>query len=89
MSRIHSSLLMTALLMGLAPTALASTTWYVDGVNGSDSCMSPATACKTIGRAITLASPGDSIMIAAATYKENLTIGKSLNLIGAGAQYHH
>ena len=34
----------------LAPTALASTTWYVDGVNGSDSnnCLAADTACKTI-----------------------------------------
>jgi hypothetical protein len=33
-----------------------------------------------------LASSGDSIMVAAATYKENLTINISLNVIGAGAK---
>jgi hypothetical protein len=87
MSRIHFSLLLTVLLVGLAPTALASTTWYVNGVNGSDShiCKSATVPCKTIGHAITLASSGDSINIAAATYTENLTIGKSLSLTGTAA----
>jgi hypothetical protein len=39
------------LFLALAPSALASTTWYVDGVNGNDgnNCTSAQTACKTIG----------------------------------------
>src|ERR1700680_3492970 len=67
---------------------MASNTWYVDGVNGSDNnnCKSRQHACKTIGHAISLASSGDSIMIAAATYTENLTIGVSLKVIGSGAK---
>jgi hypothetical protein len=75
------------LFLALVPIALASSTWYVDGVNGSNKndCKSPQTACKTIRHAISLASSGDSIMIAAAIYKENLTINFSLKLIGAGA----
>ena len=82
-----SSLLLLALFLALVPTAVASTTWYVNGVNGSDNnnCKSPQTACKTIGHAISLAHSGDSIMVAVATYKENLTIRLSLTLIGAGA----
>jgi len=42
----------------LAPIALASATWHVDGVNGSDSnnCMSPPTACKTISHGPALAA---------------------------------
>jgi hypothetical protein len=40
---------------------------------------------KTIGHAISLASSGDSIMVAAATYTENLTIRINLKVIGAGA----
>jgi|ERR1700674_474476 len=85
--RSASSLLSLALFLALAPAALASSTWYVDGVNGSDSndCKSPRHACKTIGHAISLASSGDSIMVAAATYTENITIGFSLKVIGAGA----
>jgi hypothetical protein len=87
MNRNHTSLLLTALFVALVPTALAAATWYVNGVNGSDnnSCLAPQTACKTIGHAISLASSGDSIMVAAATYHENITIGLGLSVIGSGA----
>ncbi len=83
-----SSLLLLALFLALAPTASAGSTWFVDGVHGSDNnnCKTPQTACKTIKHAISLASSGDSIMVAAATYNENLTISKSLTIIGSGAR---
>jgi hypothetical protein len=86
MTRIRTSLFLAALMLARAAVAMASTTWYVDGVNGSDggSCNSPDTACKTIGHAISLAASGDSVIVAAATYAEHLTIGVSLNLSGAG-----
>jgi hypothetical protein len=60
--------------------------WYVDGVRGSDknNCLSSKSACKTIRRAIKLSSSGDSIVVAAATYFENLSIPFSLSIIGAG-----
>jgi hypothetical protein len=82
-----SSLPLLALFLALAPIAQASTTWYVDGVHGNNSnnCMSSLTACKTIGHAISLASSGDSIMVAGATYYEHLTIRFSLRIIGSGA----
>src|SRR6266566_2339257 len=75
------------ILFAAVPTALASTTWYVNGVSGSNSnnCTSPTTACKTIKHAIALASSGDTIMVAAATYTENLIIGFSLRIVGSGA----
>jgi hypothetical protein len=75
-------------LFAAVPTAVANTTWYVNGVNGSDSnnCKSPTAACKTIGHAISLALSGDTIRVAAATYNENLTLGTSLRIIGAGAR---
>ena len=84
---LFSNLLFLALFLALAPAAMAGNTWYVDGVHGNDrnSCKSPQTACKTIGHAISLAKSSDSIRVAAATYKENLTISFSLNVIGAGA----
>jgi len=74
-------------LLCLISSASSASTWYVNGVSGSDShnCMSSLTACKTIGHAISLAVPGDSVMVAAATYYENLTIGISLKVIGSGA----
>ena len=75
------------MLLATVPTALASTTWYVNGLNGSDSdnCSSVLTPCKTIKHVILRAASGDTIMVAAATYQENLTIGKSLKVIGSGA----
>ncbi|HXM20062.1 MAG TPA: right-handed parallel beta-helix repeat-containing protein [Terriglobales bacterium] len=84
---VFHSLLLLAVFLALVPTALASSTWYVDGVNGNDNndCKSRQHACKTIGHAISLASSGDSIMVAAATYTENLTISTSLKVIGSGA----
>jgi hypothetical protein len=70
----------------LTPAALAST-WYVNGVSGSNSnnCLSPTTACKTIKHAISLASSADTIIVAPATYTENLNIGISLKILGSGA----
>jgi hypothetical protein len=81
------SLPAAVLSLALAPNAWASTIWYVNGVNGSDgdSCTAPASACKTIAHVITRASSGDSIMVAAAAYSENLTIGTSLTLVGSSA----
>jgi hypothetical protein len=77
----------TLALFVALPSAMASATWYVNGVSGSDShnCMSSATACKTIGHAISLAALNDTIMVAAATYRENLTMGISLKIIGSSA----
>ena len=88
---MKSSKLMCVAALALfvaVPTALASSKWYVDGVNGNDNndCKTPQTACKTIGHAISLASSGDSIRVAASTYTETLTIGFSLSIVGAGAR---
>lgn len=84
---VSHSLRVPALFLALAPAALASSTWYVDGVHGSDhnNCKSRQHACKTIAHALTIASSGDTIMVEAAIYTENLTIGFSLRLVGSGA----
>jgi hypothetical protein len=85
---VFHSLMLLAMFLALTSTAVASSTWYVNGVSGSDgnACTSPTTACKTIGHAISLAHSGDSIMVAAATYTENLTINFNLKMIGSGAK---
>src|ERR1700740_3566478 len=87
MNRMHTSMVVMGLFLALAPSSLASTMWYVNGVNGNDSnnCQTAETACKTIGHAISLALSVDSIIVAAATYTENLTISISLSILGAGA----
>jgi autotransporter family porin len=81
-----NGLLRMVLLLALTPAASA-TTWYVNGVSGSNSnnCMSATTACKSIRHAISLSASGDSILVAPATYTENLTIAHSLKVIGSGA----
>src|SRR5215472_8195505 len=86
-TRLAFLCLVSILLLILAPFALASTTWYVDGANGNDgnNCKTRQTACKTIEHAISLALSGDTIGIGPATYTENLTIGISLRIIGSGA----
>jgi len=74
-----------ALIM-MSAQALAGT-WYVNGVKGDDGndCKTKATACATIGHAISLAASGDNIQIAAASYQENLSIPFNLTLNGAKA----
>jgi hypothetical protein len=89
MKHIHlfGSLLLLILFLTLASTATATNVWFVDGVNGSDNndCKSRQHACKTIGHAMSLASSGDSVEVAAATYKENLTFISSLKIFGSDA----
>lgn len=70
-----------------SPAEVPGTTWYVDGVHGNNhnDCKTKGTACATIGHAISLAASGDTIQIAAATYRENLSIPFNLTLNGAKA----
>jgi len=79
------SLLVLALILGVGRCAMASTTWYVNGVKGNDAynCRAAATACKTIRRAVTHSFSGDSIIVAPATYKENLSIAFNLTIVGS------
>ena len=59
-----------ALALFATPAALASTTWFVDGVHGNDnnSCLSRKQACKTISNAISATLPGDTILVAPAVF---------------------
>ncbi len=86
--KLLTSFLFAAVSVALTSTAIASTTWYVNGVSGSDSndCKSRTTACKTVAQTISLAASGDSIRVAAARYTEHLTLSISLNVLGSGAK---
>ena len=57
-------------------------------VSAATLCVNPAGAsgCQaTIGAAVSAATPGDTIQVAAGTYKEDVTISQTLSLIGAGS----
>jgi hypothetical protein len=81
-------LFIVALLWGLSGMSLAyadSGSLYVDGATGSDTgnCTDPADPCATIGYAVGQAIDGDSVLIAAGTYTENVTYdSKTLTLRG-------
>jgi len=83
----HATALIASLFLVLIPASVCSTKWYVNGVTGRDAndCKSLTSACKTLGHTLSLASSGDSIMVAAATYKENLTVAIDVSIIGSGA----
>ncbi len=53
--------------------------------SGSDDlnvCLDPAVPCLTIGHAIQVANPGESIFVAQGTYTENPNVSKPLSLLG-------
>jgi len=77
-----------ALFFAVSVNALASNTWYVNGVTGNNANngKTPATAYRTIGHAISKSASGDSISVAAGTYTENLNVAFSLKIIGATAR---
>lgn len=87
MNRMHTSLAVISLFLASVPSALANTTWYVNGATGTDvdDCLSNTTPCKTIGHTVSLALSGDSILVDAATYAENLIVDKNLNILGSSA----
>ena len=61
-------------------------TLYVDGVHGSNEndCRTPQSACKTIQHAVFISASGDTIMVAAAVYLENINVRHNVHIIGAG-----
>ena len=83
-----------ALLLGLAlalsfslvtgvPVAASPNDWYVDAsVSESGDGTSWETAFKTIQEGVNAATAGDTINVAAGTYKENVVLDKQLTLIG-------
>jgi hypothetical protein len=80
MKKIYGTLL--AILLMVVP--VFATTRLVSTV-GSDAGNCSLAACKTVGYALNQAAIGDTISIAAGTYKEHdLQINKTLTIVGAG-----
>ena len=65
---------------GGEPTRFVSTA----GTDAGNTCTNHSTPCRTVERAVTVASPGDAVQIAEGTYIEQVTITKSLTVQGAG-----
>jgi hypothetical protein len=75
---IYTALVLIVGLVLLSGVTANSATLCVNP-SGTDGCSS------TIQGAITLATAGDTITIAAGTYSENVTLNKRVSLIGAGS----
>ncbi|NHC47022.1 right-handed parallel beta-helix repeat-containing protein [Motilibacter aurantiacus] len=69
------------------PAPQCATTCYVDAVNGSDANggTGPADAKRTVQAAVDQVSPGGRVVVAAGTYREQVTVAKDgLRISGAG-----
>jgi len=90
MKRIISIVFALALVLGLTLVATtpvaAATTWYVDDDNCPGGSGTVGDPFCTIQAAVTAASSGDTIMVAAGTYSEGVTLTKGIDLkfVGAG-----
>ena len=69
----QSLLPLLALFFAVSLNALASDTWYVNGVTGNNANngKTAATAYRTIEHAISMSTSGDSIIVAVATYTKS------------------
>src|SRR5581483_8274824 len=60
-------------------------TLYVSPAGSNANACTQAQPCLTIGHAVSVAMPGDTISVAKGTYAEGVTLSKKLRLIG----WHH
>ncbi|MGE5206754.1 MAG: nitrous oxide reductase family maturation protein NosD [Chlamydiota bacterium] len=74
---VHSFLWLSVLTCLLSLSASAATLCVNPG--GTSGCFA------SISAAVSAAGPGDTIQVAPGTYKEDVIIGKSLSLVGAGS----
>ena len=74
--------------MFLHVESMAQTTRYVavtgDDLFGRNSCINSETPCRTIMRAVTASSGGDTIMVFGGVYTESIILEKSLTILGEG-----
>lgn len=81
--------IVTALSFALLTTASAAGNfWTVNaGFFDNSGCTAGTRQCKTVQAAVNAANVGDFIFVAPGTYIEQVTVGKDLTLVGAGANY--
>ncbi len=86
--RMSFLLLLSIVFLCLTLSVEAQLTRYVstsgNDNEGANTCTSLDSKCRTIGQAIYVASPGDTIRISDGVYTEVLVIEKSLYISGAG-----
>jgi hypothetical protein len=70
---------------GAASAAPASRYVATGGIDTGNDCVEPTQPCATIQHAINEASIADTIQVAAGTYAEDVTIPKSVTLLGPNA----
>jgi parallel beta-helix repeat protein len=69
----------------LGPVALASpSTLYVSPTGSDTGACAEAAPCATIGHAVAVAAPGDTIVVGPGTYDEQVVITEPLTLMGQG-----
>src|SRR5438105_7237950 len=74
-----------ALWAAAAQTAIAvGTTRYVSPSGTDNPACDKNNPCQHVAYAVSIASPGDTIQIAAGTYIEQVSIDKNLRVVGAG-----
>ena len=73
-----------ALAAVVVPTASAATVRSVSP-SGHDTGSCVTSPCRTIGYALTQASAGDTISVAAGTYAESVNVTKQVSLVGSNA----
>src|SRR5687768_10946821 len=84
--RILAVFFLSLIMMGME--AAATTHWVNDDDPNGGGYAPPGTSClnpgyATIGAAVGPAVSGDTIMVCAGTYTENIVLNESLTLLGA------
>jgi parallel beta-helix repeat protein len=82
-----SVLLLAGSLVVASGVAASSTTWYVSptGASGAAGTSCATASFGTISAAVSAAAPGDTVVVCAGTYKEDVALSTALTLSGQGA----